>query len=154
MKRNLDADEIAVWKLYSYYALDPTDQVQLIGYSREWFAEDNEPEKCGRNFLIGLSISMIKLNGLFECRTEEIEVMAKELVSFLQKKLVDKQDDFFCALNIPNSEDWKFIRLLSRQILALSEFEIANFRKPLDIESYIEVDGYVVVPKKKALSKK
>lgn len=92
---------------------------------------------------------MIELNGLFDCKSEEIETMANELVSFLQEKLQDRQDDFFCALNIPDSEDWKFIRILSRQILALSEFEIANFRKPLDIESYIEVDGYEIVPKRK-----
>lgn len=85
---------------------------------------------------------MIELNGLFEYKTEEIETMANEFVSFSQEKLEDRQDDFFGALNIPDSEDWKFIRILSRQILALSEFEIANFRKPLDIESYIEVDGY------------
>lgn len=95
MKRNLDDGEIAVWKLYSYYALDSYDQLQFIGFSREWFAENNEPEKCGRNFLIGLSIAMIELNGLFEYKTEEIETMANELVSFLQEKLEDRQDDFF-----------------------------------------------------------
>lgn len=92
---------------------------------------------------------MIELNGLFEYKTEEIETMANEFVSFSQEKLEDRQDDFFGALNIPDSEDWKFIRILSRQISALSEFEIANFRKPLDIESYIEVDGYEIVPKRK-----
>lgn len=48
---------------------------------------------------------MIELNGLFDCKSEEIETMANELVSFLQEKLQDRQDDFFCALNIPDSED-------------------------------------------------
>lgn len=149
MKKNLSDDEVAVWQLYSYYALDAIDQIQWIGYAKEWFAEDDEPEKCGRNFLIGLSIAIVELNGLFECKTEEIELLVKKFVLFLQKKLVDKQDDFFCAFNISNDEDWSFIRLLARQILSLSEYEIANFRRPLDIEKYIEVDGYVVVPKRK-----
>lgn len=41
---------------------------------------------------------MIELNGLFEYKTEEIETMANELVSFLQEKLQDRQDDFFLCL--------------------------------------------------------
>ena len=48
---------------------------------------------------------MIELNGLFDCKSEEIERMANEFVSFSQEKLQDRQDDFFGALNIPDSED-------------------------------------------------
>ncbi|WP_371687984.1 hypothetical protein ABVF47_009560 [Snodgrassella alvi] len=148
MERKLDDSEIGVWKLYSYYALSAEEQIFWIGKAEEWFVEEDDLERYSRNFLIGVALSLNEYFRFFDYGTDETESIAKELCDFIESKLSDCYGDFFSISKIPYSMDWDWIREIANMILTLTGYGRANFRKPLDINEYIEAYDYVFQPRR------
>lgn len=140
---------LGLWKLLSYFALEAQEQQRWIGYAQDWFAEDPEktPETSSRNYLIGITIAFIELT--YGNEWEANADLFQGMLDAIGREKQDLHGPFFDVEKLPDHPGWQTLRELARAILADSGAQIAHFRKPLDLQQFIEVENYVLIPRRK-----
>jgi len=140
--RNMTPSVKIAWKVLSFFASDPDQQISMIGPAEDWFCREDRKRNTGANYLNGMRIAYLEYWGsLFDSVGEDQQTVLKSIHEQLEKMILDKK--CWSADALSDDNEWRYLRMLAGKALDMIGLHImAPSQKPIWFPDIIHIDHW------------
>ena len=124
------------WEVVSYLALDPSDQVLILGPAEQWFCKEHPEVNPGANYLFGTAQALAAFkNNLSDSGGLAENSALAELAALLRLMTFATSEYVWSVSQLRDCAVWRLVRRLASLLMS----EVGLQRVPPDL---FEVEGY------------
>jgi len=140
--RNMTPSVKIIWKVLSFFASKPEQQISMIGPTEDWFCREDMKKNPGANYLKGMRIAYLEYWGALLDRVEEDQKRVLEnIYEQLEKMVLDKK--CWSANVLAGSDEWRYLRTLAGKALDMIGLHIMDpSQKPIWFPDIIHIDHW------------
>jgi hypothetical protein len=140
--RQLDEGEVLCWKILSFLSLDSDMQAELTGPAGAWFFDIKQDKEGKANYLFGIALVYLHCHGTLRDRIFPQIANIDALTNIIRDMLERRNLDTWSISALNRNELWREVRAYATEVLNETGLSLNPPKKPFEIETLIEVDGY------------